>query len=122
MQADTVKMAIKKLTDTLENYMHHFQCQQSEFKCKKVPNISDQNKQINYRYFTLVHAHTMTVKTFILYDNPTIKNKNNNPLTFVPLDNLTQNFCEVHFKYNKEFCTVKTNCLKDKGKDRIDFD
>ncbi len=62
MQADTVKTAIKKLTDTLEKHMHHFQCQQSEFKCKKVPNISDQNKQHNYRYFTLVHAH-MTVKT-----------------------------------------------------------
>ncbi len=47
MQADTVKMAIKKLTNTLEKHMHHFQCQQSEFKCKKVPNISDRNKQRN---------------------------------------------------------------------------
>ncbi len=63
MQADTVKTAIKKLTYTLKKHMHHFQCQQSEFKCKKVPNISDRNKQSNYRYFTLVHAHTMTVKT-----------------------------------------------------------
>ncbi len=63
MQADTVKTAIKKLTDTIEKHMHHFQCQQSDFKCKKVPNISDRNKQRNYRYFTLVHAHTMTVKT-----------------------------------------------------------
>ncbi len=35
----------------------------TEFKCKKVPNISDRNKQRNYRYFTLVLAHTMTVKT-----------------------------------------------------------
>ncbi len=35
MQADTVKTAIKKLTDTIEKHMHHFQCQQSEFKCKK---------------------------------------------------------------------------------------
>ncbi len=77
MQADTVKTAIKKLTDTLEKHMHHFQCQQSEFKCKKVPNISDQNKQCNYRYFTLVHAHTMTVKT-VSFKNPTIKKFNNN--------------------------------------------
>ncbi len=29
MQADTVKTAIKKLTDTLEKHMHHFQCQQN---------------------------------------------------------------------------------------------
>ncbi len=43
MQADTVKTAIKKLTDTLEKHMYHFQRQQSEFKCKQVPNISDQN-------------------------------------------------------------------------------
>ncbi len=43
LHADTVKTAIKKLTDILEKHMHHFQCQQSEFKCKKVPNISDQN-------------------------------------------------------------------------------
>ncbi len=30
-----VKTAIKKLTDTLEKHMHHFQCQQSEFKMQK---------------------------------------------------------------------------------------
>ncbi len=48
MQADTVKTAIKKLTDTLEKkHMHHFQYQESEFKSKKVPNISDRNKQRN---------------------------------------------------------------------------
>ncbi len=35
--ADTVKTAMKKWTDTLEKHMHHFQCQQSEFKCKKCP-------------------------------------------------------------------------------------
>ncbi len=92
MQADTVKTTIKKLTDTIEKHMHHFQCQQSEFKCKQVPNISDQNKQRNYRYFTFVHARTMTVKTVILYDNPTKKiNNNNNALTFVSLYNFTQN-------------------------------
>ncbi len=48
MQADTVKTAIKKLTDNLEKkHMNNFQCQQSEFKCKKVPNISNRNKQSN---------------------------------------------------------------------------
>ncbi len=32
MHADTVKTAIKKLTDALEKkHMHHVQCQQSEF-------------------------------------------------------------------------------------------
>ncbi len=62
-QPKSSQKLFKKLTDTLEKHMHHFQCQQSEFKCKKVPDISDQNKQRNYRYFTLVHAHTMTVKT-----------------------------------------------------------
>ncbi len=46
MQADTVKTAIKKLTDTPQKHMHYFQ-RQSEFKCKKVPNISDLNKQRN---------------------------------------------------------------------------
>ncbi len=63
MQADTVKTAIKKLTDTLEK--HASFSMSTEFKCKQVPNImlSDQNKQRNYRYFILVHAHTMTVKT-----------------------------------------------------------
>ncbi len=45
MQADTVKMTIKKLTDTLEKHMHHFQCQQN--LNAKVPNISDQYKQHN---------------------------------------------------------------------------
>ncbi len=58
---------------------------------KKLPNISDRNKQRNYSYFTLVHAHTMTVKTesCILYDNPI--NNNNNVLTFMLLYNFTQN-------------------------------
>ncbi len=74
MQADTVKTAIKKLTDTLGKQMHNFQCQQLEFKCKKVPNISDQNKQRNYRYITLVHARHYSQNCVILYDNPTIKN------------------------------------------------
>ncbi len=46
MQADTVKTAIKKLTDTPQKHVHYFQ-RQSEFKCKKVPNISDLNKQRN---------------------------------------------------------------------------
>ncbi len=82
MQADTVKTAIKKLTDTLEKHMHHFQCQQSEFKCKQVPDISDRNKQRN---FTLVHAHTMTVKTVILYDNPTIKKNVTTTILLLPL-------------------------------------
>ncbi len=91
MQADTVKTAIKKLTDTLEKHMHHFQCQQSEFKCKQVPNISDQNKQRNYRYFTLVHAHTMTVKTVSFMIKRQKKINNNNALTFVPPYNFTQN-------------------------------
>ncbi len=36
MQADTVKMAIKKLTDTLEKHMQHFQCQQN-LNAKKFP-------------------------------------------------------------------------------------
>ncbi len=49
MQADKVKTEIKKLTDTLKKkqHMHYFQCQQSEFKYKKAPNISDRNKQRN---------------------------------------------------------------------------
>ncbi len=45
MQADTVKTAIKKLTDTLEKHMHNFQCQQSEFKCKKVPIAYKRSEQ-----------------------------------------------------------------------------
>ncbi len=50
-----------------KKHMYHFQCQQTEFKCKKVPNISDWNKQL-IGYFTLVHAHTMTVKTVSFID------------------------------------------------------
>ncbi len=50
-----------------KKHIHHFQCQQSEFKCKKVPNISDRVSNV-FRYFTLVHTHTMTVKTVSYID------------------------------------------------------
>ncbi len=92
--ADTVKTAIKKLTDTLEKHMHHFQCQQSEFKCKKsARSASDQNKQCNYRYHTLSCTHHDSQNCVILYDNPTIIffNNNNNAPTIVSLYNFTQN-------------------------------
>ncbi len=105
---------MKKLTDTLEKHMHHFQCQQSEFKCKKVPRISNLIIGISHSFM-----HTMTVKTvsFCMIIRQLQKCNNNNALTFVSLYNFTQNqvFREVHIEHNIEFCTVKTNksALKD---------
>ncbi len=82
MQAHTVKTAVKRLTDTLEKHKDHFQCQQTEFRCKKVIRIS-----ISHSF-----VHTMTVKTVILYDNLRINIFNNhNGFTFVSLYNFTQN-------------------------------
>ncbi len=46
MQADTVKTAIKKLTDTSKKHMHHFQCQQSEYKYKNYSMIGLSNEII----------------------------------------------------------------------------
>ncbi len=61
MHANTVKTATNKLTDTLEKHMHHFQCQQSELKCKKVPNISDQIRISNIIIgISYQHSHTLS--------------------------------------------------------------
>ncbi len=60
MQADTVSMAIKKLPSKTHA---SFSMSTVRIEMQKVPNTSDQNKQRNYRYFTLIHARTMTVKT-----------------------------------------------------------
>ncbi len=85
--------------------MHHFQCQQSEFKCKKVPDISDQNKQCKVFHtpsrtqskLSFIDAYCMIIRKTTIMLLPLYRSV------------ISEVFHEVHIEHNIEFCTVKTN-------------